>query len=230
MNATEARVEISNATLEMLLPHETAKLEKLEQVVFTELEGAIRFADALATIRDERLYRAQFETFEVYCRVKWQMQARSVRRLIDQAKVLGVVSEPDEIGSAWTVPASPSVVRPLIGLPPEHQRQAWREAVATATGKITTRHVERVVGEYKTRLGIPVAETKGTEPDIKARAEDPAVDRATHAKADDLIRQIRELADEVGRDSVAATGLYSALHNVEWFKGVVREAPKARVQ
>jgi hypothetical protein len=38
-------------------------------------------------IRDSRLYRQEFDTFEDYCRERWKMSKTNANRLIDAAEV-----------------------------------------------------------------------------------------------------------------------------------------------
>src|SRR5690606_19939253 len=55
-----------------------------------------------------------------------------------------VVKNLSELGTM--VPANERQARPLVGLPPEQQQEAWEEAVATAPdGRVTAAHVERTV-------------------------------------------------------------------------------------
>lgn len=42
---------------------------------------------ALATIRDRRLYRAEFRTFEEYCRERWGFSRRRAYQLIACARI-----------------------------------------------------------------------------------------------------------------------------------------------
>lgn len=153
---SDGKLEISQG--EALTLSERFELESCETIIAKNMESAMWFAQALGTIREKKLYRAGYSTFEQYCRERWEMPARSARRLIDQADVFKRLSE-GQNGSAWTVPARPSVVRPLITLPPEHQRAAWSEAVETSgNGHPTVRHVEKVVREYQVKLGLRQAE------------------------------------------------------------------------
>ena len=48
----------------------------------------------LGRIRDERLYRVEFKTFEAYCREKWQYERRHAYQLIAAAQMYRHVSPP----------------------------------------------------------------------------------------------------------------------------------------
>src|SRR5690606_26347192 len=57
-----------------------------------------------------------------------------------------VVENLGNLGTMVPKPANERQARPLTKLPPEQQREAWEEAVATAPdGRVTAAHVERTV-------------------------------------------------------------------------------------
>ena len=131
-----------------------AVLTSNESVRFTELEGTIErgiktFVDvgnALAEIRDSRLYREQYGTFETYCRERWGMAYGYARYLIDAASVTDNLHH----GEGCLLPANERQARPLAQLEPEQQREAWQRAVETAPdGRITAAHVQRVADLYR---------------------------------------------------------------------------------
>lgn len=70
-------------------------------------------------IRDERLYRKDYPTFEDYCRGRWQFQRNYANKLIASA---GVVKN---LGTTVPAPESERHLRPLTELPPEKQSEAW---------------------------------------------------------------------------------------------------------
>src|SRR5579862_8612802 len=88
---------------------------------------------AFATIRDRRLYRAEFATFEEYCRNRWQYGRAYVNRLISGAKVFTHLAS-----NGRQKPEHERQVRPLLGLPPEQAQLAWDTAVQRAGGKTVT--------------------------------------------------------------------------------------------
>ncbi len=82
----------------------------------------------LPEIRDSRLYRQQFSTFEAYCRERWGMGKAYSHRLIAAAEVVSILSP---IGD--TIPQTESQARPLTRLEPEVQREVWRELVEVSS-------------------------------------------------------------------------------------------------
>lgn len=122
---------------DQLTPDERAALEMHERVIGRSFVAA---GESLRAIRDGRLYRSSYATFEDYCRERWEYSDRHARRLIDGAEVV------ERIGPIGPIPTAESQVRPLTRLPAEEQPEAWREAVQAAGGTVPTQaQVERVV-------------------------------------------------------------------------------------
>ena len=151
---------------------ECDRLTALESTIERGLQTFVDVGTALLEIRDSRLYRQTFGTFEDYCSERWGIARRQAYRLMDAAQVVENVSN-------WTqtVPATESQARPLTGLPVDLQREAWQRAVDTApNGKITAAHVASVVDsltaddepeEYDAHAGAPsYVEVRGPSGDV----------------------------------------------------------------
>ena len=126
---------------------ERNELERCEVVIKQGLETFIEVGQALLTIREKRLYRLEFGTFEDYCRDRWGMDKRHANRLISASEsVLG-------LGPMGPVlPQSERQARPLTQLQPEAQREAWKEVVQQAeqtNQPITAAKVQDVVNTFK---------------------------------------------------------------------------------
>lgn len=127
-----------------LTESESSALVQHEDVIEGGLAVFVEVGKALLAIRDERLYRADYETFEVYCFERWDIKKSQAYRLMDAAAVVENVSPIGDI-----VPRNEAQARPLSRLPQDDQQGAWAEAVETApNGKITAKHVEAVVERY----------------------------------------------------------------------------------
>ena len=120
---------------------ECDRLTALEQTIERGLQTFVDVGTALLEIRDTRLYRQAFSTFEEYCRDRWGISRPRAYQLIDAATVAVNLSTIVD-----KLPATESQARPLTGLPVDLQREAWQRAVDTApNGKITAAHVASVV-------------------------------------------------------------------------------------
>lgn len=86
-------------------------------------------------IRDSGLYKKVlgFDTFEKYCKARWDFNRAHAYRLIDSANVVDVVSP-----NGRQKPENERQARPLTRLESDQQREVWQKAVDTAPdGKVT---------------------------------------------------------------------------------------------
>ena len=91
----------------------------LSGIKFSNSRGGHQLA--LVEIRDSRLYREDYETFEDYCLDRWEIHRRHAYRLIDSAEVVKQL----ECVHLDTKPANEAQVRPLTKLEtPEAQQEA----------------------------------------------------------------------------------------------------------
>ncbi len=107
------------------------------------MEVFYKVGEALAQVRDGKLYREKFATFEDYCCYRWQISRPRAYQLIQAAAVHENLST-----NVDTQPTSEFQVRPLTTLAPEKQVEAWQEAIANApAGKPTAKDVKAAVVE-----------------------------------------------------------------------------------
>lgn len=59
--------------MDQLTTTESSKLCQLESTIEAGLKTFVEVGSALMEIRDSRLYRQEFGTFEDYCRERWGM-------------------------------------------------------------------------------------------------------------------------------------------------------------
>lgn len=100
---------------------EKTRFEQLEAIVERGVETFVEVGNALLEIRNLRLYRREFSTFEDYCRQRWQLSRRHAYELISAAEVVSNLC-----AMAHTLPSNERQVRPLAKLEPEQQREAWQ--------------------------------------------------------------------------------------------------------
>lgn len=98
------------ATEAALDPAESARLVRLERTVDRAVEVAGKIAgEALATIRDERLYRLTHRSFEGYVLDRWGFSRATAYRMIDAATVAALPPSEDETAGQ---PVSPRDTSP----------------------------------------------------------------------------------------------------------------------
>lgn len=121
----------------------TAELERLEGIIRRNLQSFYEVGRALMEIRDSGLYRdvLGFDTFEAYCKDRWDFNSSRARQLIMSVEAI------ENVKSVTTVtPNNERQTRPLARLEPDQQREAWARAVETAPeGRVTAAHVRKIV-------------------------------------------------------------------------------------
>lgn len=117
---------------------EKSTLHELEGVIESGLKTFVDVGLALVKIRDARLYRAGFKTFEEYCKERWGMSRIHAFRMIQAAGIA-------EMLPTGNKPESERQARPLTRLDPEDQPKAWSAATEKAAEEnrpVTAKDVE----------------------------------------------------------------------------------------
>lgn len=184
---------------------ETSALLEHEATIRNGLKTFVDVGNALARIRDSKLYRGEFGTFEDYCRAKWDISDRHARHLWSAAEVVGELA-----GRNFTVlPTAESQARPLTKLPREEWVPAWEEILGTApAGKVTASHVEDVVQRRKDRLDRATPKAKP----IEAGKRDAQIDASAAAAQAEL----RALQDLIGTaDGCVTANVATAVYHID---------------
>jgi len=112
---------------------ETDRLADLEVVISRGQKTFIEVGNALEEIRDERLYRLKYSTFEEYCKAKWGFDRTYASRLISAASVtlLPIGNKLQNEGQA----------RELAKVDPK-RREAVMDAVVSSGATITAKAIK----------------------------------------------------------------------------------------
>jgi len=134
--------------LKELTTTETTRLTELEQVVQRGQQTFIEVGNALAEIRDSKLYRQTHKTFEAYCKEKWDWTRMQASRLIRAADTA------ENVTHGLQKPTSERQIRPLTGdyLTSDEKYESWCKANEIADKKgvsVTGKIVQEAVDEIK---------------------------------------------------------------------------------
>lgn len=147
LQVTTSKLSLKTASvqaLSILSSDDVRELVTCEEIIAKGWDTFVEVGRALAHIRDRRLYRADFDTFEAYCRQKWHYRRAHAYRLIGAAEVMEVLSPVGDI----PLPRNEAQVRPLLGLKPDEVRAVWCRAVASAGKKnVTAELVKQATAE-----------------------------------------------------------------------------------
>lgn len=139
------------------------------------LKSFIDVGQALAEIRDSRLYRATHATFEDYCAERWNLKRQRAYELMTAAALVSEFSDTD-----LPAPAKESHAAALAAVPEPERADVWRETVERTNGKPTAAAVRAVQTERTQAPGpadaaiSPPVDPGTTVPDIPPPAGSPA--------------------------------------------------------
>jgi hypothetical protein len=139
-------------------------LQSCERIIKAGQQTFVEVGTALMQIRDGRLYRAEFRTFEDYCQKRWGWSQNYGKRLVDASAVVGNLKSLP-IGR---LPTTESQTRPLTVLPPEQQREAWQKATTRAAANnkpVTARDVTSAVQSIRDAGSVPAPPVRESHPD-----------------------------------------------------------------
>jgi hypothetical protein len=111
-----------------LTPQESTLLAQCESTIRSGLDKFVAVGLALATVRDERLYRAEFDTFEAYAETRWNISRRRAYQFIDAAPVA------QELATQG-ITVNEAQARALASVPAEQRAEVYEQAAAS--GKVT---------------------------------------------------------------------------------------------
>jgi hypothetical protein len=175
-----------------LTPTEANCLSILESTIETGKKAFEAVGIALASIRDDRLYRQTHDTFEDYCRDKWGWSRQRAHQLIDAASLSTMVDNG---------PTSERQARPLTKLDtPEQQVAAWELAgdiAADENKPVTAKHVERAAEA----VSAAVNDTPDDAVDVVPPP--PKTKEAIKAKAKVKIKEAQPESEDFGGPDLA---------------------------
>jgi hypothetical protein len=131
----------SAEVVQHLTEAEVSQLAEHEQVIEHGVQTFYEVGRALLDIRNRRLYRENFGTFEDYCRDRWGMDKRYANRTIEAAALV------TQMGPIGPIPRTESQARELVGLPAEDARDVYREATDRSNGHPTAATIREVRAE-----------------------------------------------------------------------------------
>ncbi len=185
-----------------LTPQEADTLAAQEGVIARGLQTFYDVGTALAAIRDGKLYRADFGTFEDYCQERWGISRPRAYQFIQGAEIRGRLSTTVDI-----LPDSERQARPLARLTVEEQPRAWERAVELADhGQPTAAQVTQAV-EYFRPAPSPFRAAVAEAVERDGSYRENVLMEQYHAVAQRLLAAAstgRDLVRHVAPDEIAA--------------------------
>jgi hypothetical protein len=162
-----------------LTPSEQQQLSELETTIEKGMQTFLEVGAALAAVRDGRLYRADYGTFEAYCQERWGMTRRNANHLI------GAVDVVDSLGTTVPKPTSERQARALGKVPEAERAEVWQEAHERSGGKPTAKLIEQLARERTQKptppQGEPEFDPSPVSVALDEQFEEPYPPAAPHA-------------------------------------------------
>jgi hypothetical protein len=239
MNTNLIEAAATGAQLQVVLTAaERAALLECEAIIRQGRAVFVQVGQALSRIRDSRLYREKYSTFEEYCLEEWEISDRFARNLRSAADVVEVLQKKNFA----VLPATESQARPLTKLPREDWAEAWEEVVhdgvrvtANRVAEVVQRRINRVAGistdtevvakgeEHRTsniEHPTPKGETaRGPADGVQTRLtiiDSGTREERVRAQAKKVSAELRALLDVIGTaDSLAAASVSLAIGRMD---------------
>lgn len=212
-----------------------------EAIIDDGMKGFLHVGKSLIAIRDGQLYEERFESFEAYCKSRWNISRPRAYQLIEAAEVTAEVSTIVDTKTKETpkhptniAPQNEAQARALAGSgdTPEQRREVWAKAVETAPKNeagepvITAKHIAKVADEV---VGPKVTPPKPEQPkaapvvEVVAEPEKPTEYGAGFDPRKFDERMADDPADEPETTGEIPAHLVAVIAGVKQYKTLQRE-------
>ena len=164
-----SKAEVVSTVLNVV---ERRSLEKLEKVIESGVESFLATGSALKEIRDDRLYREGFKTFDAYVKARWEFQKDYANKLIGSSETKQKMNTMVSVSDADKI-QNERQLRELKSVPDESLAEVIAKAAEIAgdgalTAKVLKEAREQVLEPEK--LEEPTAEEPACE-DVEPEPE-----------------------------------------------------------
>lgn len=160
-------IEISSS----LSPEEIQQLAELEDRIRAGLKSIIEAGRCLMEVRDLRLYRADYKSFQEYCQHRWEMTPQYGNRLIAASCVIQNLESETNVS---LLPENEIQCRPLASLPVQQQTEVWLRLISEVPKEeITGRLVEEAVQTLRLENDRNLCYHRATEIYVDFLSENP---------------------------------------------------------
>ena len=130
---------------------EKTELAKYEQIIADNLLSFYLIGMALIAIKQKKLYRAEYGTFEAYASERWKLSKSYAYQLVNAAHIYQNLAELESKERKLLLPKNEVQIRSLAVLPKKMQQDIWLKAVEHSKGKDPTgREIKLLVDNLST--------------------------------------------------------------------------------
>jgi ParB family chromosome partitioning protein len=124
---------------------EIRSLKENELIIEKGLNTFYEVGNALTEIRDNRLYKELYPTFEQYCKERWGISRDYSYRMIRSSSVIANIKNVDNCLQN-EIPKTEGQARELSKAPPEKQAEVWHQAQEeTGKNQPTAKEIKQVI-------------------------------------------------------------------------------------
>jgi hypothetical protein len=113
---------------EELTTVESKRLAQLESIIERTRKPFIEFGKALLEIRDSKLYRPRYSTFEQYCQGRWRFGRRYVNQVIRSSQAVLQLEDTQNLGTMVPKIQTERQARALADVPKDKRPEVLKEA------------------------------------------------------------------------------------------------------
>ncbi len=185
-------IDDETTEISILSNEEKVSFKTYEEIIEKGLKTFIEVGNALFEIKNNKLYRESFTTFEAYCKDRWQLKRQRAYELMGAAEIVHQLSENNlsEISDKTNLlPSKESHANALAQIPVTLRFQVWRGVVEESlntgkaiTAKMITEQTELLVSNLK-EAQTP---SEPTEEEIKEGILKRMRSKVSKAKLDDI--------------------------------------------
>lgn len=185
-------IDDETTEISALSSEEKLNLNTYEEIIEKGLKTFIEVGNALFEIKNNKLYRESFTTFEAYCKDRWQLKRQRAYELMGAAEIVHQLSENNlsEISDKTNLlPSKESHANALAQIPVTLRFQVWRGVVEESlnTGKaITAKMITEQTELLASNLKEAQTPSEPTEEEIKEGVLKKMRSKVSKAKLDDI--------------------------------------------
>lgn len=109
---------------------ERNRFKECERVIEIGLHAFVEVGNALLEIRQEKLYRSDYQTFESYCRERWQLKRQRAYELMEAAEIVVSLSQSLRDIPSKKLPQKEAHAAQLSKAPPDERPVIWKQIVS----------------------------------------------------------------------------------------------------
>ncbi len=216
--------------IDVLSVVERRSLESLEKVIESGVESFLATGSALKEIRDQRLYREGFKTFEAYVKARWSFDRSRAYQLIDASELKADLSTIVDKNPKADEVKTEGQLRELASVPTESLADVIAKASEIAgdaplTAKVLKEAREQVLEPAKLTAEEPACEDVEPEPEPEPEPVGPlgcvGWFKGQIGLVNELVRNMDTVVEVPGNELLMSRRL-SIRREIEHIKGSFR--------